>query len=135
LSENAIIFVIIIGSAFSVAIAVDGAFRNVSPLIVKTAQTMGAKGFDLWFRVIFLAALPALVGGLKQGWSFAWRALMSAEVMSVSVGLGQTLILGRDFADIDRVALVMIMIIVIGVMIDQFIFAAAERHIMKKVGL
>ena len=71
---------------------------------------MGVRSFALYRKVIFPAALPAFISGLKQGWSFAWRALMSGEVMSASVGLGYTLILGRDLADINQVMTVMLVI-------------------------
>jgi NitT/TauT family transport system permease protein len=135
LSENSILFVVIMGSAFSVSIAVESAIRNVNPLYIKAAMTMGAKSGSLYFRVILPASLPALLTGLKQGWSFAWRALMSAEVMSATIGLGQTLMMGRDLADINRVALIILIIILIGVLIEKFVFSLAEERALKKIGL
>jgi NitT/TauT family transport system permease protein len=135
LTEKSIIFVIVIGSAFSVAIAVEAAIRNVPPLYIRAARTMGAKGHILYLRVILPASLPALITGFKQGWSFAWRALMAAEVMSATVGLGQALMMGRDLADINRVMLVIILIILIGVLIERYVFSLAEERVLKKIGL
>jgi len=82
--------------------------------------------------VIFPACLPELISGLKQGWSFAWRALMAGEVMTTSLGLGQTLIMGRDLADINQVMLVMIVIILIGMLIDKCVFSVIEKQVMRK---
>lgn len=96
---------------------------------------MGARGSILYFRVILPAGLPALITGLKQGWSFAWRALMAAEVMSATIGLGQTLMMGRDLADINRVTLVILIIIIIGVLIEKFVFSLAEEKVLKRIGL
>ena len=96
---------------------------------------MGAKGGTLYFRVILPASLPSLIIGLKQGWSFAWRALMAAEVMSATIGLGQTLMMGRDLADINRVMLIILIIITIGVLIEKFVFGAAEEWVLKRIGL
>ena len=135
LTEGSILFVIIMGTAFSFSIAVEAAIRNVNPLYVKAARTMGARGGALYFRVILPACLPALITGLKQGWSFAWRALMNAEVMSAAVGVGQMLMTGRDLADINRVALIIIIIILTGVLIEKFVFSLAEERVLKSVGL
>lgn len=135
LSTEAILFVVVMGSAFGIAISVDNAIKNVLPIYTKAALTMGATRRQLYVRVIFPACLPEMISGLKQGWSFAWRALMSGEVMTTSIGLGQTLIMGRDLADIDQVMLVMIVIVLVGIIIDKCIFSVIEKRILKKRGL
>lgn len=135
LTNKAILFVVVMGSAFSIAISIDNAINNIPPIYKKTASTMGATKRQLYCHVIFPASLPELMSGLKQGWSFAWRALMAGEVMTTSIGLGQTLITGRDLADIDQVTLVMLIIILIGILIDKCIFSVIEKRILKKRGL
>ncbi len=135
LSTEAILFVVVMGSAFSIAISVDNAIKNVQPIYKKAALTMGAGKRQLYFHVILPASLPELISGLKQGWSFAWRALMAGEVMTTSIGLGQTLITGRDLADINQVMLVMVIIVVVGIFIDKCIFSAIEKRILRKRGL
>ena len=135
LDESAIIFVVVMGSAFSIALSVRNGIRNVNPLWIKAARTMGADQKQLYRKVIVPAAMPAFVEGLRQGWSFAWRALMSGEVMSATVGLGHTLMMGRDLADINQVMLIMIVIVVIGIVIDRFVFRQVEESMLKKRGL
>ena len=135
LSTQAILFVVVMGSALSIAISVDNAIKNVQPIYIKAALTMGASRRQLYWNVIFPASLPELVSGLKQGWSFAWRALMAGEVMTTSIGLGQTLIMGRDLADINQVMLVMLVIIVVGLLIDKCIFSVIEKRLLTKRGL
>lgn len=135
LSTQAILFVVVMGAAFSIAISVDNAIKNIQPIYLKAALTMGANKKQLYTKVVFPASLPELVGGLKQGWSFAWRALMAGEVMTTSVGLGQTLITGRDLADINQVMLVMVVIVIIGIVIDKGIFSVIEKRLLKKRGL
>lgn len=129
LTQTAIIFVVIMGSAFSMAIAVDNAILNVPPIYKKAALTMGANQKQIYWKVIFPASLPELISGMKQGWSFAWRALMSGEVMTTSIGLGQTLMTGRNLADINQVMLVMVVIVLVGILIDQIIFRTLEKRI------
>ena len=135
LTQTAIIFVVIMGSAFSMAIAVDNAILNVPPIYKKAALTMGADQKQIYSTVILPASLPELLSGMKQGWSFAWRALMSGEVMTTSIGLGQTLMTGRNLADINQVMLVMVVIVVVGIVIDQVIFHNLEKRILRKRGL
>lgn len=135
LSNQAILFVVVMGAAFSIAISVENAMRNIQPIYRKVAMTLGANQKQMYFQVVLPAALPELVAGLKQGWSFAWRALMAGEVMTTSIGLGQTLITGRDLADINQVTLVMLVIIILGILVDKCIFSVLERHILKKRGL
>ena len=117
LKESAIIFVVVMGSVFSISLAVESGIKAVPPIYIKAAQT------------------PSFVAGMKQAWSFAWRALMSGEVMSASVGLGYTLMMGRDLADINQVMTVMLVIILIGIIIDKGIFSSIENHILKQRGL
>ncbi len=135
LSTQAILFVVVMGSAFSISISVDNAIKNVQPIYKRAALTMGAGKKQLYLHVILPASLPELVSGLKQGWSFAWRALMAGEVMTTSIGLGQTLIMGRDLADINQVMLVMVIIVLVGILIDKCIFSVIEKRLLNKRGL
>lgn len=135
LKESAIIFVVVMGAAFSVSLSIDNAIHNIPPIYIKAAKTMGADKCQLFTQVIFPAALPEFVSGLKQAWSFAWRALMSGEVMSAVVGLGYTLNLGRDMADINQVMAVMLVIVVIGIVIDKLVFSRIEKKLLKKRGM
>lgn len=135
LSTEAILFVVVMGAAFSIAISVDNALKNVQPIYRKAALTMGASKRQLLLYVILPASLPELISGMKQGWSFAWRALMAGEVMTTSIGLGQTLIMGRDLADINQVMLVMIVIVLVGIIIDKCVFTQIEKRVLKKRGL
>lgn len=131
LTEQAIIFVVIMGSACGIALSVESGIENINPLYIKAARTMGARGFVLFKEVIIPASLPEVITGLRQGWSFAWRALMSGEVMASTIGLGHTLILGRDLADINQVMLVMIVIVVIGIAVDKCIFKQIQKRVLR----
>lgn len=135
LGNDAIIFVVVMGSTLSIALSVESSIRNIEPLYLSVAEIMGAKGFKLVTKVIIPAALPSLITGFRQGWSFAWRALMSGEVISSSIGLGYTLMLGRNLADINQVMLVMIVIIIIGIVMDKVCFSLLENRVLVKRGL
>jgi NitT/TauT family transport system permease protein len=135
LNENAIIFVIAIGSTFAIAIATESGIKNVSPLYIKAGRNMGASGAALYWNIIIPASLPAIISGMKQGWSFAWRGLMAGEMLAASKGLGQVLMTGRELADISQVVAVMLIIILLGLSIDKLVFSKIETDIRQKWGL
>jgi len=135
IGEDSIIFVITAGSLFSISMGTLSGFKNVPPIYIRVAKTMGAKGLKKYTTVVIPAALPFIISGMKQGWSFAWRALMAAELLSPKNGLGYVLTIGRDLHDMDQVVGVMIIIIVIGLVIDKFIFGRIEYSIRSRWGL
>ncbi|MBV9710091.1 MAG: ABC transporter permease [Ktedonobacteraceae bacterium] len=135
LTEQAIIFVVVMGALFSITLGVEAGVKNTPPLYLKAARNMGARGIALSTQVVLPAALPAVISGLKQGWSFAWRSLMAAELIYSTTGLGDQLENARNLADIATVVAVMLVIIAIGVIINGVIFAPAERQVRERWGL
>ncbi len=135
LSERAIIFVVVLGALFSITLGVEAGVKNTPPLYLKAARTLGARGPALYTQVILPAALPAILSGLKQGWSFAWRSLMAGELLYFTLSLGNLLQTGRDLNDAAQVMAVMLLIVIVGVSIDQAIFAPIERRIRERWGL
>ncbi|HEY0754850.1 MAG TPA: ABC transporter permease [Ktedonobacteraceae bacterium] len=135
LNDQAIIFVVIMGALFSIALGVDAGVRNMPPVYLKAARNLGTRGFALYKDVIFPAAFPTIVSGLKQGWSFAWRSLMAGELLYNTVSLGNLLETGRDLLDSAQVISVMLLIIFIGVAIDALIFGPLERVTRARWGL
>ncbi len=135
LSERAILFVVVMGAMLSLSLATADGVRNTSPLYLRAALTLGARGWQLYPTVILPAALPAIVSGMKIGWSFAWRSLMAGELLYVSLGLGQLLTMGRELNDMSQVIAVMFIIIALGLLVDRALFASIERRLRERWGL
>ena len=137
LSEGAITFVVILGAAPAIAAGLLSGVDHVQPLLVRVGQVMGAKGLGLYRHVILPAAFPSFVGGLKQGWAFAWRSLMAGELLVIvnhQASLGQQLQFARDLADAEQLLALMIVIFAIGVAIDS-LFGTLDRAIRQRWGL
>ena len=137
LSEGAITFVVILGAAPAIAAGLLSGVDHVQPLLVRVGQVMGAKGLGLYRHVILPAAFPSFVGGLKQGWAFAWRSLMAGELLVIvnhQASLGQQLQFARDLADAEQLIALMIVIFAIGVAIDS-VFGTLDRGIRQRWGL
>ena len=135
LNDWSIMFLVIMGAVLSITIATDAGVKNVPLLYMRAAKTMGARGWKLYLEVIIPAALPYIITGMKQGWSFAWRSLMAGELLIVCVGLGHLLMVGRELNDMSQVIAVMIVIIIIGILVDRLFFVKVERRIRERWGL
>lgn len=136
-TEAAMLFVVVMGTLWSVIIATSDGVRSMPPIYLRAARTMGSNGLHTWFKVILPASLPYLVGGMKQGWAFAWRSLMAAEIfvtILTGFGLGQLLQYGRELLAMDQVVAVMIILILIGLLADKLLFAPWERFLHRRWG-
>ncbi len=135
LNERAILFVVVMGAVLAIAIAADAGVKNTSPQYLRAARNMGARGIALYRYVIFPAALPSILTGMKLGWSFAWRSLMAGELLYVSLGLGQLLMMGRELNDMSQVIAVMLVIIALGLSVDRLVFSPMESRVRERWGL
>ena len=107
----------------------------MSPILARAGRTLGATGPRLYFSVLLPAALPGIVSGLKVGWGFAWRSLMAAELIVNSGGLGFLLQRDREFGDADGVLATILVIIVIGLAVQDLIFKPIEKKLQSLWGL
>jgi NitT/TauT family transport system permease protein len=137
-SEPAIIFVVLLGAAPAIANGLLSGIDHVQPLLVRVGRVMGARGLGLYRHVILPAALPSFVGGLKQGWAFAWRSLMAGELIIAFSGhqpsLGQQLRLAQNLSDTQQLIALMMVIFTIGVVVDIG-FGVLDREIRQRWGL
>ncbi len=134
LSETAILFVVIAGSLFAITVATEAGVRNVPPIYLRAARTMGARGTQLWLRVLLPAALPSILSGMRLGWTFAWRSLMAGELLYASGGLGQLLQTGRELGDLSRVMAVMVAIVALGLVSEVLVFQRLEVRVRERWG-
>ncbi|MDP8938408.1 MAG: ABC transporter permease subunit [Actinomycetota bacterium] len=137
LGEAAIMFVVVLGAAPSVANGLIGGVDHVPPLLVRAGRSMGAGGLSLYRHVVLPASLPAFVGGLKQGWAFAWRSLMAGELIVIVANrpsIGASLQFARELADAEALLATMIVILVLGIVVDTA-FGRADARIRHRFGL
>ena len=136
-TEGAMLFVVIMGTVWSVVIATDTGVRTLPPIFARAARTMGSGPFHRWFHVILPASLPYLISGMKQGWAFAWRSLMAAEIyvtILTGFGLGHLLHYGRELNSMDQVIGIMLVIVLIGLLADKILFSPWERFLHRRWG-
>jgi NitT/TauT family transport system permease protein len=137
LSETAILSVVLLGAAPAIANGLISGIDQIPPLLIRCGTVLGARGLRLYRYVVLPASLPAFLGGLKQGWAFAWRSLMAGELL-VLLGnrpsLGARLNFAREFADAPGLLATMLVVLAIGMIVDG-VFAFVERHVRRRWGL
>lgn len=138
-SDATVYFVVIMGAAPSIANGLVAGIDQVPPQLRRVGKVLGASRSQLARLVVFPAALPGYVAGLKQGWAFSWRSLMAAEIITtggtMGFGLGTMLSQGRDFADLPAVLATILLILAIGIVIELAVFAPVERRLLRGRGL
>ncbi|MFY9299682.1 MAG: ABC transporter permease [Candidatus Nitrosotenuis sp.] len=135
LTDAGIIFVTVAGAIFAVTINTYTGVKNINPDFIAAAQNMGAKGDQLITKVLIPAAFPYMISGFKQGWAFAWRGVIGAELLFSFLGLGFLLNVGRQLNDVSQVIAMMLVIMIIGVVIDGLVFKRLEDKVMSRWGL
>ncbi|MCA9812269.1 MAG: ABC transporter permease [Nitrosarchaeum sp.] len=134
-NDAGIIFVTAIGAIFAVTINTYTGVKNINPHFIEAARNMGASGTKLVTSVLIPAAFPYMISGFKQGWAFAWRGVIGAELLFSYLGLGYLLNVGRQLTDVSQVIAIMLVIMIIGVVIDGVIFKRLEDKVMSRWGL
>ncbi len=138
ISEGAILFVIILGAAPAVANGLISGVDHIPPILLRAGRVLGARGLASWRHVVFPAALPGYVAGLKQGWAFAWRSLMAGELLVMipsHPSIGVRLQYARELSDAKGLMAMMIVVLCIGIAVDALVFGAVERRLLRNRGL
>jgi NitT/TauT family transport system permease protein len=136
-TTNAILFVIILGAAPSIANGLIAGVDYTPPLLLRAGRTMGLGRIAMYRHLILPASLPSFVAGLKQGWAFAWRSLMAGELLVIILGqpsIGALLSTYQDQSDMAGAIAIMIVILILGLMVDG-IFTRMDTNIRRRRGM
>ncbi|MBX0298683.1 ABC transporter permease [Cryobacterium sp. 1639] len=138
-TDATVFFVVLMGAVPSIANGLVSGIDQVPPQLRKVGTVLGASRSQLATLVVLPAALPGYLSGLKQGWAFAWRSLMAAEIIamggSIGFGLGSMLQQSRDLADLSAVLATILVILAVGILVELSAFAPLERRLLRRRGL
>lgn len=138
LSEQAILFVIVLGAAPAIANGLIHGVDHIPPLLLRAGKVLGARGVAAYRHVILPAAMPGFVGGLKQGWAFAWRSLMAGELLVIIANrpsIGVRLQFARELSDAQGLIAAMLVVLAIGIIVDIALFGRLEQLVRRRWGL
>lgn len=139
LSDATIYTVVLLGAVPSIANGLIAGIDQIPPLTLRAGTVLGAKGLPRVWHIVLPAAWPGYLAGLEQGWAFAWRSLMAAELIAVSPalgpGLGQMLDVGRQLGDMALVLGSIVMIMAVGVLVERLVFTPLRTRTLRNRGL
>lgn len=136
LNESSVIFITTLGATWTMALASRTGIKNIPPIYLRAAQTMGTgSGFKLFVQIMIPASFPHLINGVRTAWAFAWRALVAGELIAKGAGLGQLLQDGRNLGDTSLMLCIVIIIAVLGTVSDHFCFKKLEDKVLERYGL
>lgn len=109
--------------------------RLTPQILEDSLLTLGGTRRDVIRQVVFPGAMPYIMSGLRSGLGFGWRAVIAAELVGASSGLGQWIFEQQEFARADKIVAGALTIGVIGMLMDRILLAPLERRTIEKWGL
>ena len=138
LSPTTIFAVILLGAVPSIANGLISGIDQIPPIYLKLSKVLHANKWQSIRHVILPASWTGYLAGLEQGWAFAWRSLMAAELIAVSpalgLGIGQLLYVGRQLGDMSLVLTSIFMIMLIGIVVEKVFFAPVRTKTLNRRG-
>ena len=135
-----------IGQGMVVFIVWNGAFflifgntvlgvRQVPEVLERSLATLGASKLHILTNVTVPGALPHVMSGLRSGLGFGWRAVIAAELVGASSGLGQWIFVAQEFSRSDIIVAGALSIGIVGLIMDRGLLAPLERRTVERWGL
>lgn len=123
-----IVVVILVAAAFPMAVTIQEGVQAIRGGEVRAARVLGASTTQLLRHVYLPAALPVLTAALRIGFSQAWRALVAAEMVGASKGIGWMVSMGGQIGNSSQVLLGIAIIGLIAWLMESLVFRRIERH-------
>jgi NitT/TauT family transport system permease protein len=138
LNVKALIFVVVNAVLWPVALNISTGFRTANQTLVNVGRVLGLSWWRMVTDVLFPAALPYTMTGLKTGLGYGWRTIIAAElVFGISgskSGLGNYLNDARYFLRTDEVFAGIISVAIIGIILEAG-FNWIERRTIVRWGM
>ncbi len=134
LSNNAAVFVIGIACFFPIFISVGNAVQRFDQDMINEAKTLGASGFQVFTKVILPGIFPDIVTGSRVATGFAWRTVVTAEIIGLPQGVGALLIAAKNTAQTDTVIVSMITLGILMTLFEKLMFDSLEKGITRWKG-
>ncbi len=120
-------FIIFLGMFFPILVNTIVGVKNIEPNLVRAARSLGAPEYKVLWRIVLKGALPQIITGIRIGLGVGWMALVAAELVGASSGLGFLINDARSMLRTDTISVGMLTIGVIGLLIDTAIRMLSRR--------
>ena len=127
-------FIIFLGVFFPVLVNTIASVRGLDPILIRAGKSLGARGLRMFRKVVLPGALPGIFTGLRVGLGNGWMALVAAELVAASSGLGFLINDSRFVFRTDRILLGMVVIGIIGLLMDRVLRTTSRRMLPWYIG-
>ncbi len=135
-TRETIWFVIFISSFMKIIYNVISGVRHVNINWILMAKNLGFTKLEIILRVILPGAFPQIITGLRLGFGSAWRSLIGAEMLVMTLGgLGKFIWMSQWFFNFDKVIIGIAVLAIIGILIEGVIFRVIERYTLIRWGI
>lgn len=134
-SLTTVTLVIIYTVVFPLMVNIVAAIDSVPDDLVRAARSLGANRMQVVREVIIPGALPGVVTGIRTGLGYGWRALIAAEIIVGSSGIGFMMFDARRSSEITVVLVGMIVLGILWYATDSLILAPLERATVERWGM
>ncbi|MFA6353581.1 MAG: ABC transporter permease [Candidatus Paceibacterota bacterium] len=135
-TKTTVICIVFLSSFKKIIYNVVSGVRSVNISWILAGKNIGLNKFEITYKIIIPAALPQIITGLRMGFASAWRTLIGAEMLvSGAAGLGRFIWNAQWFLAFDKVFSGIIIIALIGMLAEQFVFKPFEDKTLIKWGL
>ena len=129
IGEGSKLAIIVLAAFFPVFLNTLAGIVHCDPKLLEVGQIFGLSPMEKFHRIILPAALPSLILGIRLGLGYSWRALIGAELIAASAGVGYMIIEAEQLSRPDIVIVGILVIGSIGYFIDH-VFLRFSRLIL-----
>ena len=137
--KTAITIIIVHGAFWPLMQNLLSGMESIPDIYFKVGDNYGFSTSEKIIRILIPATAPFLIAGLKIAWARAWRALISAEMIfgaaGLAGGIGWAIYRSRVFMDVAGIVSGLAVIIIIGIVVEKFVFGFIEKRTIKKWGM
>lgn len=137
--DPAIIAIIVHSALWPLLLNLLTGFSNTPSIYTDVGKNLSMSNTAITLEIRLRYALPYLISGLKIGWARAWRAFISAEMVFGAVGkkggLGFYILTKRTFMDTAGLFAGIILIVIIGILVEDIFFSLIEKRTTRKWGM
>ncbi|TKC78826.1 ABC transporter permease subunit [Trinickia terrae] len=127
--EAAKIFLVALAVLFPVYINTMLGIRQIDPKLMELAKVIGLNRTAIVRRIILPGAMPSILTGVRYALAHAWLALVIAETLATTKGIGFLAMDAREFLQTNVILLTMIIYAIIGVVADALV-RLLEAHFL-----
>ncbi|WCK54065.1 aliphatic sulfonate ABC transporter permease SsuC [Aneurinibacillus sp. Ricciae_BoGa-3] len=129
IEEEAKLFLVALGVLFPVYLNTFHGIRTVDAKLIEMGRIYGLRGFALFRHIIFPAALPSILVGIRFALGIMWVTLIVAETISANSGIGYMAMNAREFMQIDVVIVSILLYALLGKLSDSIAKLVEKRFL------